>query len=284
MILAYALFLALSAPVVAAPVVAAQAQGRIAPPAGRTADSWISHYVEGKRQETATLFAAGLGADWTVVRRQVERYLPPQSYPGNQAGGQAVLRAAHVRSTANFLVSGGYRARHMKHPAQARRLARAAARMGSSDSDLATVAATVVIADLFLANDAADGSSALIYRVVEPIKNAPAKGAMIRLTLRAATPPSPFPPPPQPGEGELRLPGRVALFLSPPRAIGGLRGTGDAYVSITAPMRLNSSKLTPGYHSDIPEITLTRLRAVVREQVCAPGFVAVGAAGTSLRC
>ena len=156
--------------------------------------------------------------------------------------------------------------------------------VGHVDGELATFAPTVVIADLFLANDAADGSSTLIYRVVEPIKNAPAKGATIRLTLRTATPPSPFPPPPQPGEGELRLPRRVALFLSPPRAIGGLRGTGDAYAQFTAPMRLNGEQLAPGFHSDIPEITLTRLRAVVREQVCAKGFVAVGAGGTSLRC
>ncbi|MEO7814760.1 MAG: hypothetical protein ABIR87_04870 [Sphingomicrobium sp.] len=144
------------------------------------------------------------------------------------------------------------------------------------------LAPTVALADLIRVDEPADGSVALVYRVAEPLKNAPAKDRLIRLTFRAPQPPSPFPPP-QPGEGELRLPGRVVLFLSP-RDAGDIDGANEFLSRITQPMRLDGELLTPGYHSDAPEITLTRLKAAIREQVCAPGFVAAGTKGTSLPC
>jgi hypothetical protein len=53
----------------------------------------------------------------------------------------------------------------------------------------------------------------------------------------------------------------------------------------TQPMRIDGEKLIPGYHADVPESTLRRLREAVRQQVCAPSFVPVaGGGGHSLPC
>ena len=76
------------------------------------------------------------------------------------------------------------------------------------------------------------------------------------------------------------------LLTIPLLWLGGCQTTPAPVVParFTQPMRLGGEQLTPGYHSDVPEITLTRLRAVIRLQVCAPGYVAVGTKGISLPC
>ena len=251
-------------------------------------DTFIQSYRQSLAQNREQLAQQGLATDHAAITAYVDAYLPARTHTLQSTGATAAeQRRLQVESLTNDLVNHGYRRDHFADAAQARRLVRAAAGVygpsadgASANDDLATFAPTVVIADLDRVDDAADGSSALVYRVVEPIKNAPPSERFIRFTLRGPQAPSPFPPPPQPGEGELRLPGRVALFLSPPRVVGGLsEARGDAYSRITQPMRLEGDRLTPGYHSDIPETTLTRLKAAIRAQVCAPGFVAAGAAG-----
>lgn len=248
-------------------------------------DTVVDSYSQSLKNDRALLLAKGLAADHVAIRAIVDANLPLSPYLLQAAGAtQAVQRRLRVDSVTNNLLNYGYRRIHFRNAAQVKRLVSAAAGVfgSSADSDLATFAPTIAIAELSNAVDAADGSSALVYRVVEAVKNAPAAGKTIRLTLNGPRAPSPFPPPPQPGEGEMRLPGRVVLFLSPQRAIG--IHNEDAYSRITQPMRLDGEKLTAGYHSDAPEITLTRLRAVIRKQVCAASYVAVGARGTGLRC
>ena len=252
-------------------------------------DTFIQSYSQALANDRDQLVAQGLAADHATVRAYVDAYLPAGQYTLQSTGATvAVLRRLRVDSVTNNLIAHGYRRNHLADAAQAKRLVRAAAGVfGASltDGDLATFAPTVAIADLDRVDETADRSTALIYRVVEPIKNAPPKGSEIRVTLRGPQAPSPYPPPPQPGEGEMRMAGRVVLFLAPPRMRGLVQNSGDSYSRVTQPMRLDGEKLTAGYHSDAPEITLTRLRAVVREQVCAPRFKPVGKpGGTSLSC
>jgi hypothetical protein len=251
-------------------------------------DTFMQSYQAQLAENRQQLIQQGLVADHAAVRAYVDAYLPAGHYTLQSKGATAaVQRQARVDSLTNNLVNYGYRSAQFADPAQARLLVRAAAGVfgPTAEVDLATFAPTVVLADFERADDAADGSSAVIFRVIEPIKNAPATGSQIRLTLQGPQKPSLFPPPPQPGEGELRLPGRVLLLLSPPRLVGGLGAArGDAYSRVTQPMRADGDRLTPGYHSDIPETTLTEVRAAVRRQVCAAGYVPVGVKGTSLAC
>lgn len=246
-------------------------------------DTFIASYNQVLEADKQRLIQLGLEKDLKAIRAAVDFHLPPGNYTLQATGANAaILRRLRVENVTNNLVTYGYRVAHFGDTAEAKRLVRAAAGVfggPSSDVDLAIFAPTVLVADLERVEDAADGSGTLIYRVIEPLKNAPAKGAEFRLALRGPRPPSPYPPPPQPGEGELQLPGRVVLFLSPPRYAGTGSGPRQRYARITQPMRVDGEKLTPGYHSDIPETTLTKLKAAIREQVCAPGFVPVGAVG-----
>ncbi len=251
-------------------------------------DTFVQSYRESIARTRDALAAKDLEADLAAIRAAVDAHLTGGNYTLQATGANAaVLRRLRVDSMTNSLVTYGYRRVHIADAGQARRLVRATAGVfgsPSNEGDIAAVAPTVVLAHLVRVDEPADGSATLVYRVVEPLKNASGKDSLIRLTIRAPHAPSPFPPPPQPGEGELRLPGRAVLFLSPPRGVGEMLGANDQYARITQPMRLDGDLLTPGYHSDAPEITLTRLRAVIREQVCAPGFVAAGAKGISLPC
>lgn len=251
-------------------------------------DTSIQSYGQSIAKTRDELAGKALGADLAAIKAAVDAYLAVGNdrLPATGANA-AVMRGLRVDSMTNYLVTNGYRQVQFADAGQARRLVRAIAGVlgaPAGEGDIAILAPTVVLADLVRIDEPADGSSTLVYRVVEPLKNAPDKDSLIRLTIRAPQAPSPFPPPPQPGEGELRLPGHAVLFLSPPRAASGMLGAGDLYARITQPMRLDGERLTPGYHSDAPEITLTRLRAVIREQVCAPGFIAAGAKGISLSC
>ena len=252
-------------------------------------DTFIQSYEQSIAAMRQQFVSQGLAREHGTIRAYVDAYLPAGNYTLQATGANAsVLRRLRVDNVANNLILYGYRAIQFDKPTQAKRLVAAAAGVfggPSTGADLAVFAPTVVVADLDRLDDATDGSSAAIYRSIEPLKNAPAKGVQIRISLRGPTAPSPYPPPPAPGEEDFRWLGRVVLFLSPPRSIGGMRQGSGRYAKITQPMRVEGERLTPGYHSDIPETTLTKLRAAIRDQVCAPGFVPVGeAGGTSLAC
>lgn len=163
-------------------ILLAAAMAAQAAPAQRTSDTWLEQYGQSIAGETAGLRAAGLGPDWDRIHSLVERYLQPQTYPAS--GSQKLLRAYHVASTANFLVRVGYRARHLAHPAQARILVRAANIVSWSDADaLVLVSPVVFVAELVRIDRKPDNSAELVFRVREPIKSAPAKGAEFRYPL-----------------------------------------------------------------------------------------------------
>ena len=239
-------------------------------PATRTSDSWLQHYGQSIAGETAGLRAAGLGWDWDRIRPLVKRYLPPQTYPEGP-DKHATLRGYHVASTTNFLVRIGYRARHLSHPAQARTLVRAANIGSWQDADaLVLVSPTVFVADLVRIDRKPDNSAALVYRVREPIKSAPAKGTEFRFPLNgpfstAAAKPGDPPPPPPPNPAAWELAGRktVLFFRSAPGAIGNFFG----------PMPVDGDKVLPGYHGTTAETTLAAIRAAARAQLCSPGYV-----------
>jgi hypothetical protein len=184
------------------------------------------------------------------------------------------------------MVEIGYRARHLVDPSQAANLVRAAASvLGGPDFEtaLAIIAPTVVLADLVRVDDKPDDSADLVYRIVEPLKNAPKQGTEIRLGLRGPQP-NAFPPPPQPGEGEMRTQERVVLYLSAAHLrllaeVPNPPHTGP-YTRLSTPP-VEGERVHPGYHSPAPETTLTRLRGAVRVQVCAPAYLPVGSIGAA---
>lgn len=266
-----ALVAVLGAALLAAGPLAAQAPRPNPPaPAERTSDTSLEHYGRSKAAETASLRAAGLGADWDRIEPLVERYLPAQTYPYGP-DKHRLMRAYHVASTANFLVRIGYRARHLAHPAQARTLVRAANIGSWDDADaLVLVSPTVFVAELVRIDRKPDNSAELVYRVREPIKSAPAKGSEFRYPLNGpfptivAKPGDPPPPPPPPNPAARELSGRKAvLFFRAPSGIGNFFG----------PMPVDGSRVLPGYHSTTRETTLAAVRAAARAQLCSPGYV-----------
>lgn len=255
----------------------AQTQVRVERPAERTAGSWIPHYVESKRQETAGLRAVGLGPDWAFIHQQVERHLQPQTYPSDNAAGQVALRAAHIQSTANFLVRTGYRARHLTHPAQARTVVRAANIRSWDDADALVLTAPIVfVADFVRIDRKPDNSADLVYRVREPIKSAPAKGSEFRYPLNGPFPtvsaapgaPPPPPPPPNPPAWELASRKATLFFLQLASAI-------SSPFHLFGPMPVAGERVLPGYHSTTAETTLAAIRTAARAQACSPGYVPV---------
>lgn len=253
-------------------------------------DTFIQSYAASIGKDAAQLRSAGLADDLAVVRAQVDYHLPPGDYSLQATGANAaVLRRLRVESTTNSLVRTGYRARHFADATQARRLVRAAAGViggPTADIDIAVFAPTVLVADRVKVDDRADGSADIVYRVAEPLKNAPAKGSELRFAVRGANK-GPFPPPPQPGEGEMLSSSRVVLLLQPPETV--IVPTGRPPLSdfkrITLPMPVEGERVLPGYHSMAPETTLSALRQAIRAQVCARGYAPVGKGGrTDIAC
>jgi hypothetical protein len=275
--------LALAAATLMSGPLAAQNAGRRPPVrVPRTSDTSLEHYGRGLAYETAALRRAGRGADWDRIRPLVERYLQPQTYP-HGPDHHAILRGYHVASTTNFLVRIGYRARHLAHPAQARTLVRAANIGSWEEADaLVLVSPTVFVADLVRIDRKPDNSAELVYRVREPIKSAPARGAEFRYPLYGpfptvvAKPGNPPPPPPPPNATAWELSGRKAvLFLRAPSGIGNFFG----------PMPVEGERVLPSYHGSTRETTLAAVRVAARAQLCSPGYVPV-ASGADLphRC
>lgn len=266
-------FLAIAAAAAAAAASGTSLAAQTPPaPVPRTRDTSLEYYGRMKASETASLRAAGLGADWDRIRPLVERYLQPQTYP---YGGDkhAVLRGYHVASTTNFLVRIGYRARHLAHPAQARTLVRAANIGSWDDADaLVLVSPTVFVAELVRIDRKPDNSADLVYRVREPIKSAPARGTLFRhplngrFAIAAVKPGDPPPPPPVPNPAASVLAGHNAvLFFRAPTGIGNFFG----------PMPVNGNRVLPGYHTTTRETTLAAIRAAARAQLCSPGYLPV---------
>lgn len=246
-------------------------------------DAFITNYGQVAEADAQPLRAAGLAEELLAVRSYVVADLPP----GNEAlvassAKVAILRQARVSSTANFLIRIGYRGKHFANRAQGSKLVRAAAGalVGGTAADIAIIAPTVAVADLINVEDMPDGAVNLVYRVVEPLKMAPPAGTEIRLLLHGARSPSaPFP-----GEDEMRANKRVVLLLQAPETVIVPPGDPAAvlYARITRPMSVTGDTL---FHSDVPETTLTKLRAAIREQICSAGYVPAAQHGqSSLRC
>ncbi|MEO6580641.1 MAG: hypothetical protein ABIN83_05770 [Sphingomicrobium sp.] len=233
--------------------------------------------------EGEPLRAAGLAEDFRAVRAHVDADLPPGNEASVTSGAYlAVLRQARVSSTTNSLVRFGYRAKHFADRGQASRLVRAAAALEGSGTaaDAAVSAPTVALADLIRVEDMPDGSVYPVYRVVEPLKQAPPAGTEIRLLLHGARPPLA----PYPNEEDTRTNKHVILLLKPPGSVIGAQGDPAAvlYSRIGQPMVVEGETVI---HNDLPEVTLTKLRATIREQICSPGYVPVGTPRLlSLRC
>lgn len=252
-------------------------QREAAPPSPpvRRADTFIASYSASLAAETAQLRAAGLGQDWDSIRALVEAHLPPQDYPLSATGATpAIMRRLHIESTANFIVRIGYRARHLAHPAQARTVVRAANIGSWDDADaLVLVSPRVFVADFVRIDRKPDNSADLVYRVREPIKGAPPKGAEFRHLLNDPFPatsarpgdPPPPPPPPNPAAWELASRKAALFFQAGPGAIGNFFG----------PMPVEGEKVLPGYHSSTRETTLAGIRAAARAQLCSLGYVPV---------
>ena len=266
-------FLALAVTALTAgPLVAQTARPSVPAPVLRTSDTSLEYYERSKAAETASLRAAGFGADWDRIRPLVERYLQRQTYPYG-SDKHAILRRLHEDSTTNFLVRIGYRARHLAHPPQAHTLVRAANIGNWDDADaLVLVSPVVFVAELVRIDRKPDNSANLVYRVREPIKSAPARGTEFRYPLNgpfptfAAMPGDPPPPPPPPNPAAWELASRKAVvFFRAPTGIGNFFG----------PMPVDGERVLPGYHSTTRETTLAAVRAAARAQLCSPGYVPV---------
>jgi hypothetical protein len=249
-------------------------------------DTFIASYRESIDQQSATLRAAGLGPELDAVTAQVDAHLPPGNYTLQASGANsAVLRQLRVESTANYLVRQGYRAKNFSTPAQAKLLVAAAAgTLGgpTREEDPALFAPVVARVAFVEVESNADAARKLVVRVIEPLKNAPPKGALLRFALDAGQPAG-YLPTPNPMQDQQLRPGEMVMFLAP--AGDGAASDADKFRRFTQPMRLDGERLMPGYHADVPETTLPRLRAALKQQVCAPGFVPVaGGGGHSLPC
>lgn len=249
-----------------------------APPPSRP-DIWAQSYLQQLGEERKRLRAAGLGADWDAVLARVEVFLPRKDGRGISGATPAQLREMDVLRTTNFLVRAGYRPRHLTHSAQATTLVRAAD-SGWHDADaLVLVSPAVFVADFIRVDRRPDNSADLVFRVSEPIKNAPVIGSEHRVLLngpffvrepKPGDPPSP-PPPPNPAMDELSRHGRALFFLMPdPNRPGALTSRG-----FFGPMPVQGERVLPGYHSTTRETTLEAIRAAARAQLCSPGYVPV---------
>lgn len=259
-------------------------------------DTFIQSYGASIAAEAAGLRAAGLSDDLAFVRAQVDAHLPPGNYTLQATGANAaILRRLRVDSTANRLVRGGYRIRHLASSQQARSLVAAAADLGGGVDSLVQFAPIVLVAELDRTDKRPDGSADLVYRVSEAIKSASPVGSEIRLKLHGPMPPvhpkpgdpPPPPPPPNPAMSELSGAKRVVFFLQPAETLVPPR-KGDyprQPAAVFGPMPVDGERVLPGYHSATQETTLAAVRAAARTQLCSPGFVPV-AVGASLveRC
>nr|WP_294849798.1 hypothetical protein [uncultured Sphingomonas sp.] len=244
-------------------------------------DSFIATYRGSVDRETEDLRTIGRGADFDLVRRYVDAYLPAGDYTIRATGANAVtLRAIRVDSITNFLVRNGYGAAQFSEPATPRRMVEAAASVvgrGQGGADLVTVAPMIAAVDLVGMEELPDGSTDIVYRVAEPIKRSPTKGATIRFHMRDPQPrlqaPAPgVPPPPPPpllGWEDADQPHQI-LILRPSASPSTY-----PWEKVVSPMPVRGDQVLPSYHSAMPETTLTILRQAAQAQICAPDFVPV---------
>lgn len=256
-------------------------------------DVWAQHYLAELAGEESRLRALGLGADWDVIRDQIDKVLPKRDR--NLSGATSgQLRTMDIHSATNTLVRFGYRARHVATEQQARSLT-SAATSGWGDADaLVLVAPMVLVADFVKVDRKPDNSADLLFRVTEPIKSSPEVGTEIRLPLNGPFPtvtappgaPPPPPPPPNPAMHELSGHKRAVLFLQPADTIVRPRGAElpGQPTTVFGPMPVVGDRVLPGYHSMTQPTTLAAIRATARSQQCSPGYVPVTSGSPPKAC
>lgn len=209
------------------------------------------------------------------MRVLVDRYLPVKQYTLHATGATPeILRRQDVEAVAQYLVEIGYRRCHVANEAYAAELIGSAARLvtgPTGEGDSARVAPTIVLAEVTgVVQEAPDSrgarSMSILYRIVEPLKNAPPAGTVIRV----------------PGFGSInpdgiesataadlvnRRPGRYVLFLSRPRYLLGRTEPAPVhtYRRVLSNLRPLGDRYVPTGDSDQPEITLEELRRQVVE-------------------
>lgn len=232
---------------------------------------------EATRADVELLRRAGLLADYQAVRAAVDRHLPPANYTNsNIRADAATQRRLRVEQVTQLLVSTlAYRAADVATPQQAKRLVELATTpFGDSKSQAAQLSHTALLAE-FVEVSTEPGPlgtrrfSTIRYRVVEPLKNAPPAGTLIR------TPGGPTINPDgtssvSTADLESVRPGRYILYLSQ-RSMVAKSPTPipvDLYARTFGPLREFDDSFIPVGESSHPEVTLDDIRAAIREQLC----------------
>lgn len=241
----------------------------------RYPDTYIASVDQSHAAARQRLEQAGLAADLAAVRSAVDLHLPPGNYTLQATGATAaILRRQRVDSIAQLLVRLGYGSSDVADPKRAATLVGIAARAyGSSEKgDAARLAPTVVLADfveVVTEPPRADGLrfSSLRYRIVEPLKNAPPAGTLIKVPGG----PVHYPDGTQSfstGDLESMRPGRYVLFMAQPKLMrtAGEPAPATTYTRAFGPLREFNGKFVPVGDSDQQEVTLEELRAAIAEQ------------------
>ncbi|HVF83742.1 MAG TPA: hypothetical protein VM913_06190 [Sphingomicrobium sp.] len=206
----------------------------------------------------------------------VDRYLPTTHHPLYATGETPeIARRLHVEQTTLWLVNTGYRAVDVTDPWGAERLVRlAAGPFDENKSRAAQLARTVALAEFVdvLTEPGKPGIrrfSTVRYRIVEPLKNAPPAGTLIRV---------PGGPTINPDETsavstadlEMVRPGRYILYVSQLKVAAFAPRTTpvDLYGNVFGPLREADKLFVPVGESSHPEVTLEDIRGAIREQLC----------------
>lgn len=228
-----------------------------------------------QRADVYALEKAGLGADYAAIRAAVEQHLPPADYTNrNFRADFTTLRRQRVEQTAIWLVRTGYGAVDVADPVRAARLVKLAAPPWDDDKLRAVeLAPTVALAEFVevVTEPGPPGTrrgSTVRYRILEPLKNAPPKGSLVRIS-GGPTINSDGTVGETVAQTEMRQPGRYVLYLSQRRvaALSGKSQAVDFYHSVFGPAREAGGEFVPVGESSLPPVTLDDLRAAVADQL-----------------
>lgn len=263
-------------------------------PAAPTANSWAEHQrdhpdsyianteaiIDADRQR---LIKLGLERDHRAVRTAVDYHLPPGDYTLRATGATAaILRRQRVDHLTNWLIDLGYGASAVADPGRAKVLVQLAARIGGDGKgDAAKLTPTVALAEFVeivtAAPDAAGRRfSTVRYRVIEPLKNAPPAGSLVRMPGG----PTHYPDGTtgmSSGDLEMVRPGRYILYLSQAKMTRTAASpqSVDLYARVFGPLRDTGASFVPVGESSHPEVTLDDLRRAIRDQTCAEDHILV---------
>ncbi|MCY7270654.1 MAG: hypothetical protein LH485_01165 [Sphingomonas bacterium] len=253
-------------------------------------DTFIASYNQALAADKQRLIQLGLEKDLNAIRAAVDFHLPPGDYTLQATGANAtILRRQRVDNIAHLLVGLAYGASAVADAKRAKALVELAARIpsGEEKGDAAKLAPTVALVDFVeVVTGAPDPAgrrfSTVRYRVVEPLKNSPPAGTLIRMpggpthyadgTMGMSS-----------GDMEMVKPGRYVLYLSRLKMsrIALQSQPVDLYARVFGPLREFGASFVPIGESSHPEVTLDDLRRAIRAQACSEGYVPVGNSAVS---